>query len=103
MCVTKLDVLDGMDTIRICTGYKLEGEVCDILPVGSELLADCEPIYEDHPGWKDSTVGVKAFDALPANARAYLRRIEALTGVPIAMVSTGPDRAETILLHHPFQ
>ena len=103
MCVTKLDVLDGMDTIRICTGYKLGGEVCDILPVGSEMLADCEPIYEEHPGWKDSTVGVKTFEALPANAQSYLKRMEELCGVPADIISTGPDREETIVRRHPFE
>jgi adenylosuccinate synthase len=103
MCVTKLDVLDGMDTIRICTGYKLGGEVCDILPVGSEMLADCEPIYEEHPGWKDSTVGVKTFEGLPANAQSYLKRMEELCGVPADIISTGPDREETIVRRHPFE
>ena len=103
MCITKLDVLDGMDTIRICTGYKLGGEVCDILPVGSEMLADCEPIYEEHPGWKDSTVGVKTFEGLPANAQSYLKRMEELCGVPADIISTGPDREETIVRRHPFE
>ena len=103
MCVTKLDVLDGMDTIQICTGYKLGGEVCDILPVGSEMLADCQPIYEEHPGWKDSTVGVKTFEALPANAQSYLKRMEELCGVPADIISTGPDREETIVRRHPFE
>ena len=103
MCVTKLDVLDGMDTIRICTGYKLGGEVCDILPVGSEMLADCEHIYEEHPGWKDSTVGVKTFEGLPANAQSYLKRMEELCGVPADIISTGPDREETIVRRHPFE
>jgi len=103
LCIMKLDVLDGLDEIRICTSYRVGGATLDLLPSGADAVAECRPVYETLPGWKDSTVGVKAFDALPANARAYLRRIEALTGVPIAMVSTGPDRAETILLHHPFQ
>ena len=103
MCVTKLDVLDGMDTIRICTGYKLAGEICDILPVGSEMLADCEPIYEEHPGWKDSTEGVKTFEELPANAQTYLLRMEELCGVPADIISTGPDREETIVRRHPFE
>jgi adenylosuccinate synthase len=101
-CVMKLDVLDGMDEIRICTSYTANGAPLDLLPSGADAVAECKPVYESMRGWKDSTVGIKSFDALPANARAYLRRIEALTGVPIAMVSTGPDRAETILLHHPF-
>jgi adenylosuccinate synthase len=102
LCVTKLDVLDGLDTVRICTGYKLENEVCDILPVGSEMLADCEPIYEEWAGWKDTTVGVKTFEELPANAQKYLNRMQELCGVPIDIVSTGPDREETIVRRHPF-
>jgi adenylosuccinate synthase len=103
LCIMKLDVLDGMEEIRICTSYSVDGAPVDLLPSGAEAVAECRPVYETLPGWKDSTVGVKSFDALPVNARAYLRRIETLTGVPIAMVSTGPDRAETILLHHPFR
>jgi adenylosuccinate synthase len=103
VCITKLDVLDGMDEIRICTGYTVHGRPLALLPSGADAVAECVPAYESLPGWKESTVGVKTFDALPANARAYLRRIETLTGVPIAMVSTGPDRDETILLHHPFR
>ena len=103
LCVTKLDVLDRMDTVRICTGYKVGGEVYDILPVGSEMLADCQPIYEDHPGWKESTVGVKTFEALPTNAQTYLKRMEALCGVPADIISTGPEREETIVRRHPFE
>jgi adenylosuccinate synthase len=103
LCVTKLDVLDGMETVRIATGYRLGSEVCDILPVGSEMLADCEPVYEDWPGWKDSTEGVKTFEQLPAAAQAYLKRMEELCGVPIDIVSTGPDREETIVRRHPFE
>jgi len=71
--------------------------------VGAEALAICEPIYEEHPGWKESTVGVKSFDALPANAQRYLERLEALAGAPIAIISTGADREETIVLRHPFE
>ena len=103
LCITKLDVLDGMAEIKICTGYIAQGRPLALLPSGADAVAECAPVYETLPGWRDSTVGVKSFDALPANARAYLKRIEALTGVPIAMVSTGPDRDETILRHHPFQ
>ncbi len=103
LCIMKLDVLDGMDEIRICTRYTVNGQPLDLLPSGADAVAECRPVYESMPGWKESTVGVQSFDALPANARAYLHRIEALTGVPIAMVSTGPDRTETILLHHPFR
>jgi adenylosuccinate synthase len=102
LCITKLDVLDGIGPIRICTGYTADGMRLDLLPSGAEAVAECKPIYEEVPGWDQSTFGVKRFDDLPPNARAYLRRIEELTGVPIAMVSTGPERDETILMHHPF-
>ncbi len=102
MCLTKLDVLDGLDTLKLCTGYKLNGKVVDIFPVGAEEAAACEPIYEEMPGWKEPTVGAKTMDALPATARAYVKRIEELVGVPVDMVSTGPDREETIVLRHPF-
>ena len=102
MCLTKLDVLDGLETLKLCTGYKLNGKVVDIFPVGAEEAAACEPIYEEMPGWKEPTVGAKTMDALPAEARAYIKRIEELVGVPVDMVSTGPDREETIVLRHPF-
>lgn len=103
MCLTKLDVLDGLETLRLCTGYKLDGKTSvNIFPVGAEEAARCEPVYEEMPGWKESTVGAKSLAALPANARAYIKRIEELVGVPIDMVSTGPDREETIVLRHPF-
>jgi adenylosuccinate synthase len=102
-CITKLDVLDGMREIRICTRYTLDGEPTELIPTGADAVARCQPIYETLPGWTESTVGAKSFAALPAAARAYLERIEALTGVPIAMVSTGADRDETILVHHPFR
>jgi adenylosuccinate synthase len=104
LCITKLDVLDGLDKVRVAVGYKVAGGgTRDILPVGAEALAICEPIYEEHPGWKGSTVGVKRHADLPANARAYLARLEELVGAPIAIISTGPDRAETIVLRHPFE
>ena len=103
LCVTKLDVLDGMETLRLCTGYKLAGGQSDILPVGAETLAECEPIYEDMPGWSDSTVGINQYDALPAAARNYLKRVEELCEVPVDLISTGPDREETIVLRHPFK
>ena len=102
LCITKLDVLDGMREIRICTGYAVHGQPVALLPIGADAVAECVPRYEALPGWSESTVGARSIDALPRNARAYLERIENLTSVPIAMVSTGPDRAETILLHHPF-
>jgi adenylosuccinate synthase len=102
ICITKLDVLDGLDTVRVAVGYKVGNERRDILPVGAEALAICEPIYEEHPGWKESTVGVKSFDKLPANAQSYLKRLESLVGAPVAIISTGPDREETIVQKHPF-
>ena len=103
MCLTKLDVLDGLTSLKLCTGYKLGDRIVDIFPVGAEDAARCEPIYEEMPGWTESTVGAKTLDALPATARAYIARIEELVGVPIDMVSTGPDREETIVLRHPFK
>jgi adenylosuccinate synthase len=103
LCITKLDVLDGMPEIRLCTSYVKDGRPLELIPTGAEAVAGCTPVYETLPGWRESTVGAKSFAALPANARAYLQRIEALTAVPIAIVSTGPDRSETILVHHPFK
>ena len=102
LCITKLDVLDGVEELKICTGYKLDGNFSDILPVGADDLARCEPVYETMPGWSDSTVGVKSFDDLPASARAYLKRIEETCDVPADLISTGPDREETIVRRHPF-
>lgn len=102
LCITKLDVLDGLPSIKICTGYHVGEESLALLPSGAEAVAECKPIYEELRGWGESTFGVKSFAALPSAARAYLRRIETLTGVPIAMVSTGPERDETIVVHHPF-
>jgi adenylosuccinate synthase len=103
LCITKLDVLDGLDTVRVAVGYKVNGETRDILPVGAEALAICEPIYEEHPGWTESTVGIKKFDGLPVNARNYLKRLEKLVEAPVALISTGPDREETIVMKHPFE
>jgi adenylosuccinate synthase len=103
LCITKLDVLDGLDVVRVAVGYMVNGERRDILPVGAEALAICEPIYEEHPGWKESTVGIKTFDALPAGARSYLERLEKLVEAPVALISTGADREETIVRKHPFE
>jgi adenylosuccinate synthase len=102
VCVMKLDVLDGMDEIRICTHYEVDGERVERIPTGAEAVARCRPVYETLRGWKESTVGVRTLDGLPPAARAYLDRIAELTSTPIAMVSTGPDRDDTILLRHPF-
>jgi len=102
LCITKLDVLDGLSELKICTGYSLNGKVVELLPMGSDEVADCQPILETLPGWTESTVGATELDALPAAARAYLARIEALCEIPIDIVSTGPERKETILRRHPF-
>ena len=102
LCITKLDVLDHFDRVRICVGYRLEGKHLDILPVGAEQVAACVPVYEDMSGWKDSTVGINRYSDLPKEARAYLERLETLCGVPVDMISTGPDREETIVKRHPF-
>ena len=103
LCMTKLDVLDGLETIRICTGYRVDGVIHEFAPAGAEAMAACEPIYEAMPGWSESTLGALRLEDLPANARRYLERIESLSGVPIDIVSTGPDRRETIVLRHPFE
>jgi adenylosuccinate synthase len=100
--VTKLDVLDGLDSLRICTGYRIDGEVRDEPPLLPHRFAECVPVYEEHKGWSEPTHGVTDFSKLPANARSYLARMEELAGVPIDIVSTGPDRAETIILRHPY-
>jgi adenylosuccinate synthase len=102
LCITKLDVLDGVEAVKICVGYKLEGQLSEILPVGAEELERCEPVYEELPGWMESTVGIKAHERLPKAAQAYLKRIEALAGIPIDIISTGPDREETIVRRHPY-
>ncbi len=102
MCITKLDVLDELDVIRICHSYELDGKSIDIPPIGAESFARCKPVYEEHPGWKSATVGITNYDDLPELARRYLDRLAELTGVPVAIVSTGPDRNETIILENPF-
>ena len=102
LCITKLDVLDGVEELKLCSGYRLDEGWSDILPVGAEDLARCEPVYETLPGWKDSTVGARSVEDLPANARAYLNRMEQICGVPVDMISTGPDRDDTIVLRNPF-
>jgi len=102
LCITKLDVLDGLDTIRICVGYEHNGKACGSASLAAEVLEACSPVYEDIPGWKESTVGAKSYDDLPDAARVYLQRIEAISGVPVDIISTGPDREETIVLRNPF-
>lgn len=103
LCITKLDVLDGLETVSLGIGYQIDGQFTELLPFGAAAVAQAEPVMEEMPGWSDSTVGVTEFDDLPENARRYLLRIAELCEVPIDMVSTGPDRDETILLRHPFK
>lgn len=102
LCITKLDVLDGLQELSLCVGYELDGERIDLLPMGAEEIARCVPIYENMAGWTQTTVGVTRYEDLPTNARRYLERIEQVTGVPIAMISTSPDRDHTILMRHPY-
>ncbi|MEQ8289278.1 MAG: adenylosuccinate synthase [Gammaproteobacteria bacterium] len=102
MCITKLDVLDDLETIKICHSYELNGKTVEIPPIGAEAFDECVPVYEEHQGWKSSTVGVTKYDELPELARRYLDRLAELTGVPVAIISTGPDRNETIILENPF-
>jgi hypothetical protein len=102
LCVTKLDVLDGLDTIRVCVGYKVDGGVALTPPLLSENFGFSQAVYEDLPGWKESTVGITRYDDLPANARSYLERLQSLVCVPITMISTGPDRDQTIIRQNPF-
>ena len=103
LCITKLDVLDGLSEILIGTGYKLGDAVLDVLPLDADEVAACEPIYEALPGWSETTAGLTNWEQLPVNARRYLERMQALIGAPIDMVSTGPDRVHTVLLRHPFR
>ncbi|KDB52449.1 adenylosuccinate synthase [Sphaerotilus natans subsp. natans DSM 6575] len=103
LCLTKLDVLDGLSEIRMCTGYELHGEKVDILPLDADEIVNCVPVYETFPGWTETTFGVTSWDALPLNARRYLERVQEFIGAPIDMVSTGPDRDHTILLRHPYK
>ena len=102
-CMTKLDVLDGMDTVKLCTGYRCGDQVLDLAPSGNDAMLCCEPIYKEMPGWSESTVGVSRLEDLPKAARDYLACISELSGAPIDIISTGPDRVQTIILNHPFE
>ena len=102
LCITKLDVLDGLSELKICTGYRLDGKTVDLLPMGADDVAACEPVLETLPGWSGSTAGASTMEALPVAARAYLARIEELCEVPIDIVSTGPERRETVVHRHPL-
>jgi len=102
ICITKLDVLDGLPELKICTHYQLGGKKVDLFPLGADDAARCEPVFETLPGWQESTFGVQRWEDLPKNAQRYLDRLEELCQTPIDIVSTGPEREETILRRHPF-
>ncbi len=102
ICLTKLDVLDGLDKIGICTAYKINGDLTEIAPLGADKYQACEPVIEYLPGWTGTTAGITDMDRLPANAKAYIKRIEQLIGVKVAILSTGPDRDETVIIDNPF-
>jgi adenylosuccinate synthase len=102
IALTKLDVLDGFETLNICVGYKLDGETLDYLPASPAAQARVEPIYETMEGWSDSTYGARKWEDLPDNALRYIRRIEELIGTPVALLSTSPEREDTILVRDPF-
>jgi adenylosuccinate synthase len=102
LCMTKMDVMDGLETIKICIGYQIDGQIVELLPSGADTLIDCVPIYETLPGWTEPTYGIQRYQDLPKNAQAYLKRLEAICAVPIDIISTGPDREETIVVRHPF-
>jgi len=102
LCMTKLDVLDGLDIIRVCTGYRIGGISSAEPPLFTDAFAEVEPLYEELPGWQESTAGIREYGALPAAARHYLERVQELVGVPLDLISTGPDRDHTIVLRHPF-
>ncbi|MGB1743195.1 MAG: adenylosuccinate synthase [Cycloclasticus sp.] len=102
ICLTKLDVMDGLEEVKICTGYILNGKVIDVPPIGAENYAQCEPVFETMPGWQGKTEGRKSLDEFPTEALAYINRLEELLEVPIDIISTGPERTETIVLNNPF-
>ena len=102
LCLTKLDVLDGLPEIKICVGYRLDGRSLDTPPLLIDRYGECEPVYESLPGWAESTSKATSYDALPATAKAYIRRIEELAGVPVDIISTGPGRESVIIRRHPF-
>ena len=103
IALTKLDVLDGFDELKICTGYRIGDRVLDYLPAGMKDQAAVEPVYETIEGWSESTQGARSWKDLPANAIKYVRRIEELIAAPVALLSTSPERDDTILMHDPFQ
>ncbi len=102
LCMTKLDVLDGLENVQVCVGYQCDGRPVEVPPSGAEAYEACTPVYEEMPGWQESTVGVREYSKLPGNARRYLERLSEVVGVPIDMISTGPDRDETLVMRDPF-
>jgi adenylosuccinate synthase len=102
LCLTKLDVLDGLPQIGICVGYRLDGEELHTIPSSAEVYQRCAPIIETMPGWSESTAGIRRLEDLPKNARSYIERLEGLVGVSVDILSTGPDRLDTISLRNPF-
>ncbi len=102
LCVTKLDVLDGLDVVKVCTGYRLDGRTLTAPPLAVEAYGDVEPVYTEFEGWSESTLGVRDLQGLPSSARAYLRGLEEIVGVPVHMISTGAERDHNIILRHPF-
>ena len=103
MALTKLDVLDGFDVLKICVGYDCRGERLEYFPSNAADQAKCTPIYEEMPGWSETTYGARSWAELPANAVKYIRRVEELTGIPVALLSTSPERDDTILVRDPFK
>jgi adenylosuccinate synthase len=103
ICLTKLDVMDNLETVKICISYEIDGKHQSTPPYDSEGYAKAEPVYIEMPGWKTSTIGTSSFDELPIEAQNYIRKIEELSGIPVDILSTGPDREETLILNHPFE
>lgn len=103
LAITKLDVLDGLDSIKICTGYEYQGEILDEFPASLKVLGNCRPVYESLQGWPENITGIRQYEDLPANVKKYLNRIEALTETPVSIISVGPDREQTIVLRNPFK
>jgi len=103
LCITKLDVLDGLEKLKICTSYEYNGEILEMPPIGADAIEKCVPVFEEMPGWSETTVGVRNKDELPQNALNYLDRLEEVVGVPIHIISTGPERDETIILRNPYE
>ncbi len=103
LCITKLDVLDGLETLKICTSYNYNGETLELPPVGADAIEKCEAVYEEMPGWSETTMGIQNKDELPQNALNYLKRLEEVVGIPVDIISTGPERDETIVLRNPYE